>query len=129
MIIEVTNTIITMKEKVTCKARVTHKFLKMSYYTCIYIWVWSNPNDPVVIVRIAILTSSSDSADRGRSIIRVRYEVEEYFIDQLKTHKGHSNYNDWQYGLQTYNVHNNNKEILRMSYNYISHHCNLFEYK
>ena len=31
----------------------------------------SNPNNPVVILRIAILTSSSDSADRGRSIIRV----------------------------------------------------------
>ena len=45
-------------------------------------------------------------------------EEEEYFIDQLRTHKGHSNYNDWQYGIQTYNVHNNNKEIL-MSYNYI----------
>jgi hypothetical protein len=38
-------------------------------------------------------------------------EEEEYFIDQLRTHKGHSNYNDWQYGIQTYNVHNNNKEI------------------
>jgi hypothetical protein len=34
-------------------------------------------------------------------------EEEEYFIDQLRTHKGHSNYNDWQYGIQTYNVHNN----------------------
>jgi hypothetical protein len=22
-------------------------------------------------------------------------EEEEYFIDQLRTHKGHSNYNDW----------------------------------
>ena len=31
-------------------------------------------------------------------------EEEEYFIDQLRTHKGHSNYNDWQYGIQTYNV-------------------------
>ena len=48
-------------------------------------------------------------------------EEEEYFIDQLGTHKGRSNYKDWQYGIQTYNVHNNNKEILIMSYNYISH--------
>ena len=56
-------------------------------------------------------------------------EEEEYFIDQLRTHKGRSNYKDWQYGIQTYNVHNNNKEILIMSYNYISHQCNLFEYK
>ena len=31
----------------------------------------SNPNNPVVILRFAILTSSSDSADRGCSIIRV----------------------------------------------------------
>ena len=31
----------------------------------------SNPNNPVVILRFAIITSSSDSADRGRSIIRV----------------------------------------------------------
>ena len=31
-----------------------------------------NPNNPVVILRFAILTSSSDSADRGRSIIQVR---------------------------------------------------------
>ena len=38
-------------------------------------------------------------------------EEEEYFIDQLRTHKGHRNYNDWQYGIQTYNVHNNNKGI------------------
>ena len=30
-----------------------------------------NPNNPVVILRFAILTSSSDSANRGRSIIRV----------------------------------------------------------
>jgi hypothetical protein len=31
----------------------------------------NNPNNPVVILRFAILASSSDSADRGRSIIRV----------------------------------------------------------
>ena len=30
-----------------------------------------NPNNPVVILRFAILTSSSDSANRGHSIIRV----------------------------------------------------------
>ena len=35
-----------------------------------------NPNNPVVILRFAILTSSSDSADRGRSIIRVSAIVE-----------------------------------------------------
>jgi hypothetical protein len=28
-------------------------------------------------------------------------EEEEYFIDQLRTHKGHSNYNNWQYGIGT----------------------------
>jgi hypothetical protein len=32
---------------------------------------------PVVILRFAILTSSSDNADRGRSIIRVRQYVED----------------------------------------------------
>jgi hypothetical protein len=30
-----------------------------------------NPNNPGVILRFAILISSSDSADRGRSILRV----------------------------------------------------------
>ena len=54
------------------------------------------------------------------NIALIEEEEEEYFIDQLRTHKGHSNYNDWQYGIQTYNVHNNNKEILIMSYNYIT---------
>ena len=34
----------------------------------------SNPNNPVVILRFAI---SSDSADRGRSIIRVRGVAED----------------------------------------------------
>jgi hypothetical protein len=61
-------------------------------------------------------------------LMSIKEEEEEYLIDQIRTYKGHSNYNDWQYGIQTYNVHNN-KEILIMSYNYISHQCNLFEYK
>jgi hypothetical protein len=43
------------------------------------------------------------------SLLFLTEEEEEYFIDQLRAHKGHSNYNDWQYGIQTYNVHNNNK--------------------
>ena len=42
-------------------------------------WEPVNPNNPVVILRFAILTSSSDSADRGRSIIQVRSQ---YFIIQ-----------------------------------------------
>jgi hypothetical protein len=54
---------------------------------------WSNPNNPVVILRFAIFMflsqgefkpSSSDSADRERSIIRViigddQREIESYF--------------------------------------------------
>ena len=40
----------------------------------VYIHHKYNPNNPVVILRFAILTS--DSADRGRSIIRVTVNTE-----------------------------------------------------
>ena len=39
---------------------------------CVFLyWFKPNPNNPVVILHFAILTSSIDSADRGHSIIRV----------------------------------------------------------
>ena len=49
---------------------IVHSMLKLRIYFRLVLIVYTNPNNPVVILRFAI---SSDSADRGRSIIRVTY--------------------------------------------------------